>query len=83
MVTFEVRKPDALEMSEAYWNMYPEKIYNLRPDMLGYIMNQANVNFESKVLLVDSTRGLLSGILEEKQVKYCMKIEFNTRFIKN
>ena len=83
MVTFEVRKPDALEMCDFYWQCYPEKIFYLRPDMVGFIMNMANVNFESKVLLVDSTRGLLSGVLVEKQVKYSMKIEFNTRFIKN
>jgi hypothetical protein len=83
MVTFEIRKPDAAEMCETYWQCYPEKIFYLRPDMVGYMMNNSNVNFDSKVLLIDSTRGLLAGVLYEKKVKYCLQVEFNTRFIKN
>ena len=72
MVTFEVRKPNAAEMCETYWLCYPEKIFQLRPDMVGYIMNNANINFESRVLLIDSTRGLLAGVMKEKEVNYCL-----------
>ena len=39
---------------------------NLRPDTLALLFNFANVNAESRVLLVDKTKGLLIGGLIEK-----------------
>lgn len=44
MVSFEIRKPECLEICEAYHQNNPEKICYLRPDMLGFILNYSNVN---------------------------------------
>jgi hypothetical protein len=34
--------------------------------MLGYILQMGNISSESRVLLVDNTRGFMSGVLMEK-----------------
>lgn len=70
-----MRRPTALELCEVYSANYPDKINNLRPDSLALLLNMANVNCYSKVLLVDSTKGFLSGALLEKQVDSVLKIE--------
>jgi hypothetical protein len=38
----------------------------------------ANINTNSRVLLVDKTKGLLSGALLEKEVKSILKVEFKS-----
>mmetsp|Transcript_13681 Transcript_13681/g.21449 ORF Transcript_13681/g.21449 Transcript_13681/m.21449 type:complete len:138 (-) Transcript_13681:334-747(-) len=83
LVTFEVRKPDALELAEVYALIYPEKICCLRPDSLSYLINMANISALSRVLLVDNTRGFLAGVLMEKQVEHGIRLEFNTKAVKN
>jgi len=77
MVTFEVRRPDAMELCDVHFQNNPEKICDLRPDVLGYILNMANLNFESRVLLVENTRGLLAGAVIERGINYCLMVEFN------
>ena len=77
MVTFEIRKPDPMELCELHHSNNPEKICYLRSDMLGYILNIANLNYESRVLLVDNTRGLVAGAVLERGVSYCQNVEFN------
>jgi tRNA (adenine-N(1)-)-methyltransferase non-catalytic subunit len=37
-VSFEVKKPTALELCETYSQQAPNKILNLRPDSLGLIL---------------------------------------------
>jgi hypothetical protein len=66
MVSFEIRKPECLEICEAYYQNNPEKICYLRPDMLGFILNYSNINSQSKCLLVENTRGLMAGALIER-----------------
>ena len=66
LVTFEVRKPTTLEVCEAYFLCYPDRICYLRPDMLGCILQMANISSESKVLVVENTRGFIPGVLMEK-----------------
>lgn len=66
LVTFEVKKPTALELCEVYSLTAPNKILNLRPDSLALLLQLANVCSESRVLLIDKTRGLLAGALIEK-----------------
>jgi len=44
----------------------------LRPDSLGYIINIANINAMSRVLLVDNTKGLVAGALCERSVAFCL-----------
>lgn len=83
LVTFEVRKPDSLEICEAYFLCYPDRICHLRPDMLGFLMQMANISSESKVLMVENTRGFIPGVMIEKQVKYGLKVEFCTRSLKH
>lgn len=44
MVTFEVKRPNALELCEAYSSTQPAKIQGLRSDSLALIMQMANIN---------------------------------------
>ena len=82
LVTFEVRKPSSLEICEAYFHCYPDRICFLRPDMLGYILQMANISSESKVLIVENTRGFIPGVMMEKEVKYGLRVEFCTKALK-
>jgi tRNA (adenine-N(1)-)-methyltransferase non-catalytic subunit len=83
LVTFEVREPNSLEICEAYFHCYPDRICYLRPDMLGFMMQMANISSESKVLMVENTRGFLPGVMIEKQIKYGLRVEFCTRSLKH
>jgi tRNA (adenine-N(1)-)-methyltransferase non-catalytic subunit len=83
MAIFEVKKPTALEVCEAYHRNNPERLCGIRPDSLSYLLTMANISSQSRVLLVDNTRGFLAGALMEKEVAYALRVEFNTRFIKN
>ncbi|TNV78396.1 hypothetical protein FGO68_gene13808 [Halteria grandinella] len=74
-VTFEIKKPTALELCEAYTQTQPQRILSLRADTLGLMMQMANINQESRVLLIDKTRGLLAGALIEKNVKEILHVE--------
>ena len=76
MVTFEVKRPTSLELCEAYSSTQPGKILGLRSDSIALILQMANVNSESRVLLVDKTKGLLTGALIERGVSEIMCIEF-------
>jgi Gcd10p family len=49
----------------------------LRADSLGFLLNMANVNYESRVLLLDKTKGLVAGALIEKDVREIMHVEFS------
>lgn len=51
--------------------------------MLGFILNHANINYDSRVLIVDNTKGLLLGALVEKKIRSGLKVEFNVKMIKN
>jgi hypothetical protein len=44
---------------------------------MGLLLQMANITFESRVLLVDKTKGLLSGALIEKNVKEIMHVELS------
>ena len=54
----------------------------LRPDSLGFLLNYANINYESRVLLCDKTRGLIAGALVERDVREIMHVEFGHHQIK-
>ncbi len=75
LVSFEVKKPTALELCEMYSQTQPGRILNLRADSLALLLQMANVNSDSRVLLIDKTRGLLAGALIEKNVKEIMHVE--------
>ena len=45
---------------------------------MGFLLNYANVNFDSRVLLCDKTKGLISGVLIERDVKEIMHVEFSS-----
>ena len=53
----------------------PNKILGLRPDSLGLLLQMANINAESRVLLVDKTKGFLAVALTEKTVKDILHVE--------
>ena len=44
--------------------------------MLGYLINISNVNFNSNVLLVENTRGLMTGAVMEREPRYTLRVEF-------
>ncbi len=75
-MSFEARKPNTLELCETYHLEFPQRICGLRPDSLGFILNQANINAFSKVLLVENTRGFLTGALIERCVPYVLRVDF-------
>ena len=58
-VWFEARKPSALNLCETYHRSQPERICHMRPDSLAFVLNLANISFESHVLLVENTKGLV------------------------
>lgn len=60
-----------------YSQTQPFKICSLRPDSMGLLLNMANINSNSRVLLVDKTKGLLSGALIERDVQNVLKVEFS------
>ena len=49
----------------------------LRADSLALMLNMANVNAESRVLLIDKTKGLITGALIEKEVKEILHVELS------
>ena len=71
---FEAKKPTSLALCEMYWQTQPQKLCMLRPDSLAYLLNMANVNCQSNVLLVDNTRGLVAGALCERSISYCLQV---------
>ena len=44
--------------------------------MLGYMLNIGNINFNSQVLLVENTRGLVTGAVMEREPRYTLRVEF-------
>ena len=71
----EAKKPTAYELCEAYQQTMPAKILGLRADTMGLLMQMANINSESRVLIVDKTKGLMIGACIEKMVKEVMHVE--------
>ena len=54
----------------------PDKICFLRPDSLALLLNMSNLSFQSRVLLVENTKGFLQGALIERAVAYALRVEF-------
>ena len=44
--------------------------------MLGHMINLANISNESRVLLVENTKGLLAGAVIEKEPNSIVRVEF-------
>ena len=40
------------------------------------MLNYANINYESRVLLCDKTKGMITGALIEKDVREIMNVDF-------
>jgi len=56
---------------------FPQKICGLRPDSLGFLLNYANINAFSRVLVVENTRGFLTGALLERCVPYILRVDIS------
>lgn len=80
MPMFEIRQPTALDICDAYASS--PKICLLRSDMMGYILNLSNVNSQSRVLLVEHTRGFMAGAVAEREPAYMLRVEFGNESIK-
>ena len=76
-VVFEAKKPSAFDLCEAIHSYSPMKICHLRPDALGLMLSLSNVNAQSHTLIVENTRGLISGALVERGIANGLRIEFN------
>ena len=76
-VWFEARRPTALNLCETYHRSSPDRICFLRPDSLALLLNLANLSFQSRVLLVENTKGFLQGALIERSIAYGTRVEFN------
>lgn len=50
---------------------------NLRPDTFALLLNIANVNANSRVLLVEKTKGFITGALLEKGVAEILNLELS------
>lgn len=81
-IMFEARKPTAADICDVYSSIGPDKICGLRADSLALILNMANINCNSRVLLVENTRGFLTGALVEKRVASILKVEFGAEPLK-
>ena len=81
-IIFEVRKPTTYSLCEAYLSHAPAKICNLRPDSLALMLNVANINYQSRVLVVENTKGFLCGAVMEKAVGYCLRVDFSQDIVK-
>jgi tRNA (adenine58-N1)-methyltransferase non-catalytic subunit len=75
-VVFTIRKPNSYSLCEAYHLTGPQKICHLRPDSFGYLLNMANVNCMSHCLVVENTKGLVTGALCERMCAYTMVVNF-------
>ena len=73
---FEARQPTALDLCEAYHLFYPSKILFLRPDTLALMLQMANISTQSRVLLVENTRGFMTGAVCEREVAYTLRVNF-------
>ena len=71
-----MRRPTALNLCEAYHRSQPDRICFMRPDSLAFLLNMANLSFQSRVLLVENTKGFLQGALVERAVAYALRVEF-------
>jgi len=78
-VWFECRRPTSLNLCEVYHKTSPDKICYLRPDSLALLLNMANLSFTSRVLLIENTKGFLSGALLERCVAYVLRVEFHEK----
>ena len=76
-----MRKPTALHLCEVYHLTQPQKICNLRPDSLALMLNVANINYQSRVLVVENTKGFLCGVLIEKAIAYGLRIDFTSDIV--
>jgi hypothetical protein len=61
------------------------KVVNLRYDALGYILNSATLTSESKVLIIENTKGLItSGAVERMGDKgTILKLSFTEKHVVN
>lgn len=75
-MSFTVVQPTAETLCSAYHQQKADWICRLRPDALGLILHLANISFQSRVLLVENTRGFMSGALAERSVNTILRVEF-------
>ena len=40
------------------------------------MLNVANINYQSRVLIIENTKGFLCGVLIEKAIAYGLRVDF-------
>lgn len=63
---FVVLKPNTRLLCQMYFFKSPDKILYIRPDTLAQILTWSNVQAGSKVLLMETCKGLLAGALMDR-----------------
>jgi hypothetical protein len=74
LINFETRKPTAQELVEVYMSFAPHKICHLRVDSLALLLNMANINANSRVVLIDGAKGLVTGAILERCAAYTLAV---------
>jgi len=74
--------PNAEDLCETYASFAPHKICNLRVDSLALIINMANINPMSRVLILENTKGLVTGAVIERCVAYALKVDVGSPSVK-
>jgi len=74
--------PTAEDLCETYASFAPHKICNLRVDSLALMINMANINPMSRVLILENTKGLVTGAVIERCVAYALKVDLGTPSVK-
>lgn len=81
---FEARFPCIADLADCLAQHVPHTICNLRTDSVGFLLNITNINSNSKVCLVENTRGFLMGCVMEKDIQQLTRVEFaKTNSLKN
>lgn len=66
MQHFVALRPTARLLCEMYFKRAPDKILDLRPDTLAQILTYSNVQSGSKVLLMETCKGLVAGAMMDR-----------------
>ncbi|XP_072031787.1 tRNA (adenine(58)-N(1))-methyltransferase non-catalytic subunit TRM6-like [Amphiura filiformis] len=78
LTRFQILRPSTRLLCDMYWNRAPSKIIQLRADTLAQILTAANIQSTSKVMLVESTQGLVLGAMMERMAGQGTIVQFHS-----
>ena len=60
------RRPTAAAICAAHFNKHPARIAHVRPDAVGILLHMANVCPGARILVLESSNGLITGAVAER-----------------